>query len=469
MQFRFFFLVGCPLLLACGGSSSSFSQKCGNSVLEPTESCDDGNTLDGDGCSALCLYEDYCGNGEVEGEEACDDHNTLSGDGCIANCSRTESCGNGLRDLAAGEVCDGQDYCAQDCLSRDVCSEGAADASCTDDNNTPWDGCGKDCLKEHSFIINTLQIASAEIGCDYSGDGVIDNAFARALGDNPLQLINTSGLKSDGSYLGSSILFVLHALGLDDPSALNDSELALALFNGIDGVDTADGNLDGNAPFLYPKGFFDEALRPEASINASIVDGALSGGPEFLSLTIPILSISIRLDFERAFLNLTTTRNDQNEVNGLEDGLLCGVLPIRSLADQKDSVLLNFLSRDDTRCDNGASRDEQPYSLADILVAGAVALTGDRIGLANVEMTEDTSFSAYVDIDGDGLERFEIDRGDGQCQAIITRCFDGDGSEVKGDGSDPNGDCALNPAIADGVPAAVTFSATTARIVGEAP
>jgi spore coat protein A len=32
--------------------------ECGNGELEPTEECDDGNTVDGDGCSADCLIED---------------------------------------------------------------------------------------------------------------------------------------------------------------------------------------------------------------------------------------------------------------------------------------------------------------------------------------------------------------------------------------------------------------------------
>lgn len=30
---------------------------CGNSVIEPPEECDDGNLLDGDGCSAVCVAE----------------------------------------------------------------------------------------------------------------------------------------------------------------------------------------------------------------------------------------------------------------------------------------------------------------------------------------------------------------------------------------------------------------------------
>jgi len=32
---------------------------CGDGILMPTEQCDDGNKLSGDGCSASCIVEDY--------------------------------------------------------------------------------------------------------------------------------------------------------------------------------------------------------------------------------------------------------------------------------------------------------------------------------------------------------------------------------------------------------------------------
>jgi len=46
---------------------------CGDSRLDPGEQCDDGNTVDGDGCSATCMREAYCGDGTVDPGEACDD------------------------------------------------------------------------------------------------------------------------------------------------------------------------------------------------------------------------------------------------------------------------------------------------------------------------------------------------------------------------------------------------------------
>ena len=50
---------------------------CGNGVAEPTEDCDDGNKVSGDGCSSLCHLElpaqSVCGNGKIETGEDCDD------------------------------------------------------------------------------------------------------------------------------------------------------------------------------------------------------------------------------------------------------------------------------------------------------------------------------------------------------------------------------------------------------------
>lgn len=60
---------------------------CGNGVVETGEECDDGNTNNGDGCSAECRYE-YCGDGIVQQAlgEQCDDGNYRNDDGCDMYC-----------------------------------------------------------------------------------------------------------------------------------------------------------------------------------------------------------------------------------------------------------------------------------------------------------------------------------------------------------------------------------------------
>jgi cysteine-rich repeat protein len=62
---------------------------CGNGILETGETCDDGNNVNGDGCSNTCQMENdepVCGNGILETGETCDDGNTVSGDGCSSIC-----------------------------------------------------------------------------------------------------------------------------------------------------------------------------------------------------------------------------------------------------------------------------------------------------------------------------------------------------------------------------------------------
>lgn len=122
---------------------------CGDGILEDFEMCDDGNLIDGDGCSMSCLLETsvpggggggvgaLCGNAVLEVQEQCDDGNVQSGDGCSAACAlefsppveppevplETPVCGNGLREV--GERCDdgnlsNGDGCSNVCLREAV-------------------------------------------------------------------------------------------------------------------------------------------------------------------------------------------------------------------------------------------------------------------------------------------------------------------------------------------------------------
>ena len=64
---------------------------CGDGIKQNSEECDDGNTVDGDSCSAICqTIPETCGNNIVEhfdGVESCDDGNAVDdGNGCGANC-----------------------------------------------------------------------------------------------------------------------------------------------------------------------------------------------------------------------------------------------------------------------------------------------------------------------------------------------------------------------------------------------
>jgi len=135
---------------------------CGNGILNPGEECDDGNTINGDGCSSTCLMEGpgpECGNGLLEITEECDDGNTTSGDGCTAACEVEHSapleCGNGILDV--GEECDDGntadgDGCSAFCVIEEepeaVCGNGILEEpeeECDDGNTINDDGCSATC------------------------------------------------------------------------------------------------------------------------------------------------------------------------------------------------------------------------------------------------------------------------------------------------------------------------------------
>src|SRR6187402_1093389 len=76
---------------------------CGDGIMALDEECDDGNTVNKDGCSENCTLQD-CGNEVLEPGEDCD---TGPGDsqGCDEDCSFVE-CGDNHLNMAAGEECD---------------------------------------------------------------------------------------------------------------------------------------------------------------------------------------------------------------------------------------------------------------------------------------------------------------------------------------------------------------------------
>lgn len=101
---------------------------CGDGILDDNEECDDGNNINGDGCSSICeieIAEPVCGDGVLDENEECDDGNNIDGDGCSAECTIEEvilpSCGDGVLD--EGEECD-------------------------DGNNINCDGCSEECKLE---------------------------------------------------------------------------------------------------------------------------------------------------------------------------------------------------------------------------------------------------------------------------------------------------------------------------------
>jgi cysteine-rich repeat protein len=112
---------------------------CGDGVVSTGETCDDGGTTGGNGCSATCQVESgwtcsgapsictpICGDTLVLGGEQCDDGNTTNGDGCTSTCL-TERCGDGVVNNSNTEQCDDgnideTDGCTSQCLTSVACN-----------------------------------------------------------------------------------------------------------------------------------------------------------------------------------------------------------------------------------------------------------------------------------------------------------------------------------------------------------
>lgn len=158
-----------------GCSTQCRVERCGDGQVTGIEQCDDGNQTDGDGCSSTCRLQDICGDGEKTGIEGCDDGNTQAGDGCSPACQR-ESCGNGHLD--PGEACDDGNHFAGDGCSPFCTLYYCGDRiitppeTCDDGNRIPGDGCSPACIREArcgDFIKDPQE--ECDDGNQQSGDG----------------------------------------------------------------------------------------------------------------------------------------------------------------------------------------------------------------------------------------------------------------------------------------------------------
>lgn len=136
---------------AASSSSEEYVARCGNGVKDVGEQCDDGNTLDSDGCTISCKLP-RCGDGSLQRGEACDDGNKLDNDECTNKCTRP-ACGDGI--VQKGEQCDAggnnSDYlanaCRHDC-SAPRCGDGVPDNGEECDGG---DSCTNECVRVKAF------------------------------------------------------------------------------------------------------------------------------------------------------------------------------------------------------------------------------------------------------------------------------------------------------------------------------
>lgn len=204
--------------IASSSSSSSQAPVCGNGVRQTGETCDDGDTTAGDGCSATCTVEsgwscagnapdvciEVCGNGIITSGEACDDGNTSNSDGCSSACAEesgwsctgepstcTTTCGDGI--AAGAEACDdGNDTETDACLSSCVaasCGDGhIQDGEACDDAGESAT-CDADCTAVAcgDQRVNTLASEQCDDGNDSNADACLNSCLTPYCGDTFLR------------------------------------------------------------------------------------------------------------------------------------------------------------------------------------------------------------------------------------------------------------------------------------------
>jgi cysteine-rich repeat protein len=183
-----------------GCNAGCFTEYCGDGVVQPTlgERCDSSS-----GCSAECQYLAVCGDGEVNPGESCDDGDTVEGDGCSATCI-TESCGDGVLQVPLGEDCDDgnrddNDGCSSACV-RELCGDATLHAGedCDDGNSVNGDGCSSECVVERCGDGLVQLSEQCDDGNLSSGDGCSNDC--RDEGSN-------AGDMSDGGTFDGGLVF----------------------------------------------------------------------------------------------------------------------------------------------------------------------------------------------------------------------------------------------------------------------
>jgi cysteine-rich repeat protein len=217
---------------------------CGNGETEFPEQCDDGNTADGDCCSATCHFD---GPGTACGSD---------GNQCTADqCDGAGACTHAERPV--GYECDDANLCTSgdQCVLGGVC-RGAAQTVCNDDDECTNDTCDAQlgCLFE--IGTESMECDSCADGIDNDGDGVIDGENPNCSSFYMLQrfaVVGTSTLGLRSLRIGREVQI---RQPTPPPNAIELSPIPRAGACGVDlkaGLDiliTGDLALDGKALFV---------------------------------------------------------------------------------------------------------------------------------------------------------------------------------------------------------------------------
>ncbi|WP_165703801.1 DUF4215 domain-containing protein [Enhygromyxa salina] len=177
---------------------------CGDGVVEGSETCDDVNVNNNDGCLDTCVQAS-CGDGHIWlGNEDCDDANDNNHDACLNTCM-IATCGDGYT-WAGVEQCDD----AND-NNNDSCTNACAQAACGDGYVGPGESCDDANTDDDDGCSNACVAASCGDGIVQGDEGCDD---ANMIPDDECTNACTTPTCGDG--------IVQAAEGCDDGNGIND-------------------------------------------------------------------------------------------------------------------------------------------------------------------------------------------------------------------------------------------------------
>lgn len=192
---------------------------CGNGILEPTETCDDGNTMPGDGCNATCILEtgfvcpmpgmmcmdiDECSDETDDCDANASCENTVGSYNCICNSGYT---GNGFTCTDIDECVLGTDNCSP----NGTCTNLPGTFSCA--CNSGYTGTGVICMDIDECVAGTDNCnananctnmpGTFECNCNsgYIGNGIICDDIDECVMGTANCATNASCINTPGSFV----------------------------------------------------------------------------------------------------------------------------------------------------------------------------------------------------------------------------------------------------------------------------